>query len=346
MAHKLESQIKVLQGKTIAIVYMFENEDAPGLGHYWIWKSDIISRWMNATQEIGCLPFILDIRTFIQKASFKTLPQIDYVVNLNCGCRELSTLSLVPSVCSFLAIPCIPCNSVAIVMSENKLISNLLAVAKGINVPMTLDTTDENGIFRPLSLGSSIGVRKGYCEDVNEGTYQEFIPGYDITIPIVYNPIIDDIDILPPLLYLPKSKNPNWFYGEEEKAKEDGYTLHHFTTVENNLKEKIIDFARIFPIRTFGRIDARLKFEGSELSCDVVNRSLGISDLFFIEINSMPTIEYGDFAQFETAFNAVLSLENYTVFNCVNAYINTISKPTIHGFLLTCSMIALSKAKY
>ena len=123
-----------IRGKTIAIVYIFEGENAPGFKHYWIWKSDIITGWMNAVQELECLPFILDVRTFIQKAINQTLPHIDFVLNLNCGSYDLSSMSLVPSMCSFLSIPCIPCDACSILTSENKRISNLIAMAKGITV--------------------------------------------------------------------------------------------------------------------------------------------------------------------------------------------------------------------
>ena len=141
-----KKQLSSLRGKTIAIVYIFEGEKASGFKHYWVWKSDIISGWLKAVQEIGCLPFILDVRTFVQKAINNTLPHIDFVLNLNCGSYELSSMSLIPSMCSFLSIPCIPCDAAAIVMSENKLISNLLALSKAIEVPDALNKPSDNGV--------------------------------------------------------------------------------------------------------------------------------------------------------------------------------------------------------
>jgi hypothetical protein len=340
-----EAKLRFLKGRTIAVVYIFEKENALGFKHYWVWKSNIITGWLNAIQELDCLPLILDVRTFIQKAIYQTLPQIDFVINLNCGCYELSTLSLVPSMCSFLSIPCIPCDASAILASENKLISNLLAQAKDLNVPKTLNESNAKGIYRPLNLGSSIGVRKGECENIEDGgIYQEFIPGYDATIPIVYNPLIQDIDILPPLLYLPTTKDPNWIYGEKEKIDNEGLVMLPLSNVDKNTKEKIIDFARIFPIQTFGRIDTRLKFNGEILTDDIESESLLLDDLYFIEINSMPTIENWD--SFELSFTSVEKFKNYSISDCVTMFKNIVKKPTIHNFLLSCSMIALSKAKY
>ena len=70
-----------LFGKTIAIIYIFEGEDALGYKHYETWKTDVISSWMFAVEELHCIPLIMDLRTFVQKAMDKSLPQIDYVIN-------------------------------------------------------------------------------------------------------------------------------------------------------------------------------------------------------------------------------------------------------------------------
>ena len=37
------SPLKSLEGKTIAIVYIFEKEDAEGFGHFLIWKDKILT---------------------------------------------------------------------------------------------------------------------------------------------------------------------------------------------------------------------------------------------------------------------------------------------------------------
>ena len=118
-----------IQGKTIAVVYIFEGEQGEGFEHYDIWQSDVISEWLYAIQQNHCRPLIMDVRTFILKAMSQTLPEIDFVLNLNNGNKVLSTLGLVPSVCSFLNIPCIPCNTVSIIAGEHKGIANYVASA-------------------------------------------------------------------------------------------------------------------------------------------------------------------------------------------------------------------------
>ena len=340
-----EQILNSLRGKTIAVVYIFEKDDALGFTHYWVWKSDIISGWLNAIQELNCVPFILDVRTFMQKASNYSLPHLDFVINLNCGSTELSSMSLVPSICSFLSIPCIPCNAVSIVAGENKKISNLLAHAMNLKIPKILETTNNKGIYRPLNLGSSIGIKRGYFNNLSkDGIYQEFIPGYDITIPIVYNPNIEDIDLFLPILYLPNSLDPDWIYNDEEKMSNNGLTYLPFHKVEEKTRKELINFSRVFPIQTFGRIDARVKSDDKILSANIIEKPLELKDLYFIEINPMPTIE--EDGSFEFSFNAILSNENHCFYYCIKKYREIIEKPTVNGFLLSCSMISLSTAKY
>lgn len=344
--NSFENQLLELRGKTIAIIYIFEGEDAPGSKHYWIWKSDIITGWLNAVQELECMPYIMDVRTFIQKAINRTLPHIDYVVNLNCGNYELSTMSLVSSMCSFLSFPCIPCDAAAIVMSENKNISNLLAEIKGLQVPQTLPPQNPNGIFRPLNLGSSIGIQIGKCDEKNHnGLYQEFIPGYDVTIPIAYNPDISDIDLLPPLVYIPTSNNPKWIYDVIEKYSEvENFVKLPLLNVESSTYEKLLNFARTFPITTFGRIDARIKCTDDMLSQDIAKKPLCLENLYFVEINSMPTIEKGD--SFEMAFNIAQKHKAHNFYNSISQYYRLIKHPTMIGFILATSIVSFSKAKF
>lgn len=332
-----------IRGKTIGIIYFFENEDAPGSRHYWIWKSDIISGWLLAVQELECVPYIMDVRTFIQKASNNTLPHIDFIVNLNCGSYELSSMGLVPAMCSFLAIPCIPCNTAAITMSENKHISNIIAAANKINVPEYLPLSNNNGIFRPLNLGSSIGVKIGKSDNC-PGVYQEFIPGYDITIPVVYNPYINSLDLLPPLLYFPNSQNPNWIYDFEEKYREnENFIKHPLLRVEPHTKKILLRFAKTFPITTFGRIDGRIKCKDIILSKDILHKPLVLDDFFFVEINSMPTIENND--SFDMAFKAAQDYTQYSIHPAVKQYCKTVKHASMIGYVLSSSIISLTKAK-
>ncbi len=335
--------LKTLRGKTIAIVYIFEKEDASGFDHFLIWKDKILTGWLNAVYEIECLPYIIDVRTFMQKASNYSLPPIDYVINLNSGCNELSTMGLVPSICSFLKLPCIPCDSTTILATENKKISNYVAIGNSIQIPKFLDLDNNYGIYRPTNLGNSIGIEKKHFTEFNKaGIYQEFIPGYDITIPVAYNYLTQELDILPPTLYFPQTHNPNWIFDEKTKEKDEGLTRLQFTEIEKETKCELLKLFRTFGIKTYGRIDVRLK-EENLLSGDVVKMPFTFKNCYFLEINSMPTIESCD--GFDLAFNAVLLNEKHSFYGCARNYVDNIKHPTINGFLLACSMLSLSTSK-
>lgn len=336
--------LRFLKGKTIAIIYIFENEDAEGFEHFLIWKNKVLTGWLNAVYELECMPYIIDVRTFMQKASNYSLPHIDYVINLNSGCNILSTMGLVPSICSFLNIPCIPCNTVSILSTEDKKIANYIALGKEFKVPKFLDDKNNFGIYRPINLGNSIGVEKrNFTSFDKDGLYQEFIPGYDLTIPIAYNFCSETLDILPPTLYCPKSLNLDWIFDEKTKEEDEGLIRVQFSEIEKESKESILDLFKIFGIKTFGRIDMRLKAESISVN-NLIKSPFSLKNCYFLEINSMPTIEQED--GFDLAFKSVISNEKHSFYECVKTYVDNIKKPTINGFLLACSMLSGITSKY
>ena len=324
-----------LQGKTIGIIYTFEGENAPGFEHYHVWQSDIIAKWLEAVQDLKCRPLILDVRTFVQKAICGTLPMVDFVLNLNCGGIELSPMAVVPSICSFLHIPCIPCNAVAILSGENKLMSNLLAKSVGIRVPQTLSADDKSGIFRPLNLGSSIGVKRGPNNQI-DGIYQEFIPGYDITTPIVYNPAIEKMDFMPTVVYISEKDDINWFLNEESKDSRKGFKRQALFNLDSQLKERYLELIKSTSINTFCRIDARIKCDAIEGFKKFYNSPLTLDDIYFIEINPMPTVWTNN--AFSHSFSEISSVLSFQPF--LEELEKIVSNCTLHNFLLSLGMAA------
>ena len=329
-----KESLRKIKGKTVAIVYIFEGDTGEGFEHFYIWKSNIIAKWMNAVQELSCLPLIIDVRTFIDKAINRTLPHIDYVLNLNSGTYNLSTMALVPAMCSAMNVPCIPCNAVSIVTGEQKELSNHIASSLGIKVPKTLNPSDNTGIFRPINLGNSLGVHRGY-EANTKGLYQEFIPGYEITTPIVYNPLLKEMDILPTVVFQPISNDPAWYYGEKDKTAQTGYK---FCTInlEDSLKKKYIDLVNTLSIQTFCRIDARIKCENSQKLNSILEVGGLLDNTYFIEINVMPTIR--DNNSFCYSFNKLT--EDTPLYQCIQLQKEIMGTININSFLLACSMIS------
>lgn len=330
--------LHTLQGKTIGVVYTYEGEDAPGFSHYHFWESDIISKWILAIQQLNCRPYILDVRTFVEKAIAETLPKLDFVLNLNCGGCELSPMALIPSICSFFHIPCIPCDSVAILAGENKRMSNLAAIATGLPVPETLPPHEANGFFRPLNLGSSIGIKRGpLTGDEPDGLYQEFIQGYDITTPIVYNPYTNEMDFMPTVLYMPEEESADWYLGETFKDTRSGFKRETILKLSDDIKCKYLKLIRNLSINTFCRIDARIKCNSKENLIEILKQPLNLEDIYFIELNPMPTVWINN--AFSHSFSKIG--EEHTIYPYIKL-LEDITKEScnIHNFLLSLSMMS------
>ncbi len=339
-------EIKKIYGKTIAIVYIFEAESAKGFKHYDVWKSDVISAWLMAIQELRCIPYIIDVATFIYKAMDRTLPKIDYVINLNAGNKNLSVAGLVPSVCAFLEIPCIPCDSVTTLLGEHKRFSNYIAKEVGILIPEEApkDKVITNKfINRPINFGSSEGV---YVSSTNSNSNenilcQEFINGFDVTTPILFNPLKEQLDTLPSIMYMPNSNDFSWFLGAEAKSKHSGYVKQNIN-LDKNAKKLLVDVAKKFNIKTFCRIDCRIKCDNTQKLQQYQSCGITPDEIYFMEINPTPTIKEG--INFLNSFEHIHKHSEWH--NVLIAYKSIIKTTTYVGFILANSIMQLSTAMH
>lgn len=330
--------IHCLSGKTVAVVYIFEGEDSDGYGHYDIWRSDVISEWLLAIQQLKCRPLIMDIRTFIHKAMSGTLPHIDYVLNLNAGAEELSTLALVPSVCGFLGVPCLPCNSVAIVAGEHKVLANFAAECNQLNIPSRFSEGKHSvSIFRPTNFGSSRGVavEKNATKANEKGITQEFVQGYDITTPILYNPIEDELQVLPSIMYYPESKDINWFLSEEAKEVRGGY-LKEVVCVDEKTQSQFIEMSKAIEINCYSRIDSRIYCSTSDEWSALIANTIPAEKVYFIEINPMPTLKEN--INFHNSIDALTP--GHKMYECYSYFKELRSDASPTAFILSCSMLA------
>jgi len=338
---QFKENFKKVRGKTIAIVYVFEGDNSSGFKHFFMWKSNVLTKWMNAVQELHCMPLILDVRTFVDKAINKTLPYIDYVLNMNSGTYDLSSLALVPATCSSIGVPCIPCNAVSVVTGESKLLSNLIANSIGIKVPQVLDSKNENGIFRPMNLGNSLGVKRGFDCRGNVGIYQEFIEGYDITTPVAYNALTQKMELLPTVVFLPHTEDTNWFFGEEAKTTQAGYVMRT-VCLDKETQNKYIELTETLSIQSFCRIDARVKCMENGFYHDPINKTVSFDDVYFVEINTMPTIRENN--SFCFSFDAVDP--EHIFYSLIKAQEAEMGEININSFLLASSMLSFIKTTH
>lgn len=332
-----QDMLDEVRGKTIAVIYIYEGENAEGFEHYDIWKSNLISCWLNAIQELQCIPYILDVRTFLFKVANNTLPPIDYVINMNAGCINLSTLGLIPSICGFINKDCIPCNTSAIIAGENKAFANMIAKSNGFNVPNETTSCDTL-IFRPLNYGSSKGVKLYKSQEIEnstQGLYQEFIEGYDITIPFVYNPLSKSIESFPAIIYLPDENTPSWYFNDIAKETLAGFQRIIIPNVSSELNQNILHLIKSNNIDTYCRIDMRLKTNETITLEDISSVELNDDNAYFIEINPMPTIEIGN--NFLVSYNGI---DESNSFYLTKKYYNELIKNfSAHGFILSCAII-------
>lgn len=328
LTNKFLGVINGIKGQVVAIVYTFEGENALGFEHYDVWRSNVICDWVRAVEELGCKPFILDVRTFVLKAMMNTLPHIDYVINLNAGNKNLGNLSIIPSVCSFLGTPCIPCNSEVCAVGEDKIYANMIAKNSNIKVPVDHPYNEEGGIIRPRSYGSSIGIRRTSQKEIYSAdeTSQQFIVGMDVTFPILYNPIKNKLDIIAPIAYR-HMEGFNCYLDAEHKLKHD-YTKERIN-ITDTISKEIINLVSLYNIKTFCRIDTRIATNDL-----VYLETATLDNLYFIEINPTPTIH--------NSINFTDSLDNLTEndphYLAYQVYKQEVANNSKTGYVLACAL--------
>ena len=338
----LKAHLTAIEGKALGLVYAYRGEKAIGFEHYDYWKSDVISDWLKACEELKCIPYILDARTFSEKSFSNTLPQLDAVINLNAGTKSLSTLGLIPSICSVLNTPCIPGNTAQVVTGEDKHFSNLIAKSIGLNVPEYEgeDSNLDDFIARPRSFGSSFGVERGKPGS-GKDIKQRFIKGFDVTVPLLYNPTRLAMEVLPGVLYHSHEPNIEWYLSNTEKNNRNGYAKK-IVHLDHVTKELLLEMAEAFNTTTYCRMDFRVQCNSVEELESVLHRPIQNRSLYFLEINTMPTIK--------ESVNFVNSLDskstNGTAAN-LDLYKRLVSGATSTGYILFSSMVGLLlKAKH
>ena len=329
-----KQKLKNLEGKVIAIVYTFTGDTLSE--YYDAWKADVLSDWIRGVYDIKCIPLVMDFETFAFKAFNNTLPKIDYVINLNNGNVDLSSLGLLPSICSYLNLPCIPNNSEVLIIGENKFIANALAQSAGLKIPKYLNDDDPSGIIRPINYGSSKGIHRGNIKNNIRDLHQEFIAGFDMTMSFMYNPINNKLCFVSALMYLPDNFDINWYLGEEEKEKRNSYSKIPVRINESFYKrlEKIVN--EVFAINTLCRIDTRVKCNSNEELLYFKDHEVDSERVHFLEINPLPTIkENVNFT------DTILNTDDLNDFKlCLNEFQKYSSSQNTTGFILSCILLS------
>lgn len=330
--------LRAASGKNIGLVYSHRADPNFSKKHYAFWKMDVVSDWALAVEALGAIPLLLDVKSFISKAVNGELGDIDYIVNLNAGNNDLGNLGIVPSICSYISTPCIPCNTSQVITGENKIVSNHIASSLKMNLPKScLGDESQTKIARPLNLGSSVGVTLNPKDLIGEDwIIQDFIPGFDLTTPLIFNPVSNQMEVLPSVIYDPENKNVNWFLGNPEKETHSGYQKR-LCEVDAKTKQMFKLMVKSYGIKTFCRIDCRVRSLDYREIDGLINEPIPFSRIYFLEINPMPTISEG--------INFCLSVQGISqkssLRGLLDKYNQKIGNERTAGFILLCSLLGL-----
>ena len=168
---------------------------------------------------------------------------------------------------------------------------------------------------------------------------QEFVPGFDTTIPVLYNPLNESLSVLPAVAYVPENMNPYWFLGEQQKATHSEYEKRT-VKIDESVRQMILRMVKEVGITTYCRLDFRTKCDSSEDMRSHLSSVITLDDLRFMEINPLPTIKDG--INFFTALNAVDPLNS--IAECLEQYQYGVREGSLTGFILSSSILAI-KAK-
>lgn len=238
-----------ISGETWAIVYAYESPRRPR--HLWYdrWRYDVLNDYVQAASILGAEPYILDIDQFIISDALRR-GEFDFVVNLNSGATPISNLGLVPSLAQWHRTPCFPNTADVILAGERKDICKRV-FATWFKVPRDAnslqDTADATFIRKPRTMGNSQGVIR--CDKVQGGTaddfFEEFIAGYDVTIPVYYDIEIGDYVVAAAVTYFPEVGDPRqWFLSYDEKMQRSGSIERRLMDVDDSLRRALLDASR------------------------------------------------------------------------------------------------------
>ena len=296
-----------MDNRTVGLVYAFKQ--CSNINDIWYdrWRTDVIAAYAGSLESIGAEPYLIDVNSFGLQAFSGTLPKLDCVFNLNAGSRPLANYALVPCIATWLGIPALPCSPVEIIVGEHKVAATMLAQASGMAVPapylpneIPTSSLRPVAILKPRDLGASIGIRSifnrdelsGVIFDAGEWVLQEFVEGYDITIPIVLDPISGDLVAMPGTLFLPNTEEPElWIYDAESKINRDQLEREDrlqriIVDIPGDQKDTLVRFAKRFGVISYCRVDMRLRGCNSSDPVEIATKS----EYIFIEINTTPML--------------------------------------------------------
>jgi hypothetical protein len=300
--NSLAEVIKSIPGETWAIVYSYESPRRQRGNWYDRWRYEVINDYLEATSLLGAEPYVVDVDSFVTCKALRR-SEIDFVVNLNSGATPISNLGLVPSVSEWYRVPCFPNSSDVILVGERKDICKRF-FTPWFQVPRDVQSSDaEKGLVPIISKPKTMGNSQGVTRDIvagDEWIVEEFIPGYEVTVPVFYDLDREDYIVTQPIVYFPDVPDPeNWILSHEQKLKRNIVIDRRLYQLTDEFRSTLRDASRAFQFQSLARFDFRWRVHSPKV--DVVR----LQDAWFLEINCLPTLRSN--VNFLKSLNAHLS---------------------------------------
>lgn len=301
------ADLGALKDRRVALVYSFPKPSEPANRWYDRWRTRVIMSYGEALERIGVVPYYCDVDTFIEQISTGRLGHCDAVMSLNAGVRPVSHFALVPAVAQWFRKPIIPCTADTVIAGERKDLGNALASRAGLRVPRIYGPHElvearsaPKVLIKPRDLGGSFSVRAIDGKSLEPKDFdggkivQEFVFGYDVTIPVFIDAGTKELNVGDATIYMPSQSVPTeWIYDRDAKeayvgGSGVGSVVRKQLPLEPTATESIREYCSMIGVDCFARVDFRLEVD-ELLGID----RIGADKLAFIEINPMPTVCVG-----------------------------------------------------
>jgi hypothetical protein len=296
---EIQQRLEAFRGRSAGIVYSFEPETAVQKIWYDRWHSDVIFFYGQCIEIAGLHPYFIDVTSFCRQALTNELPGLVCAFNLNAGITPIAHWTVMPSVSLWAGIEPMPARADVLIVGERKDTANLIARDAGLQIPRTFAVSELNSLpsdlllmKKPRDLGGSVGIvtfTPKNPPDLGSNVpflIQQFVLGYDLTVPVLYSPTAG-MHIAPVgTLYVPDdTTDTTWFHDEKSKLARRGYTKR-IVSLPTDVQSILIAVAERMELGAYARFDLRISREG-----DLDN--IQPDDLWFLEVNPLPTLRAG-----------------------------------------------------
>lgn len=345
---QFRERIASFQDRSAAVVYGFSPSGKFTQVWYDQWRSAVISSYGAALEELGLHPYFVDAASFARQALDGSLPKVACAFNLNAGITPIHHWSMVPSVASWCGITPFPSDADVLIVGERKDTATLIAQDCGLAVPRSFSKDDlpaqkpdEVVVLKPRDLGGSVGIRRHTISELAEDPslqdtdiIQQFVPGFDLTIPVVWQPTQGRHRCVAGVMYVPDNNSPKWFHSAATKQSGQGYTKT-VVPIPSELEAMLVRFAKRIELGPYSRIDLRVQYEPQAYG--MVDWST--AKPFFIEVNPLPTLREGinflnvvEHNTFRAAFDEEIG----------ELYAKLGRTPSAHAVVLACALATLA----